>query len=238
MNRLEAVPELLDGVLDDADLRGNLRDLGRVNRWLGGVSLSFRAIKSAANADDRMLSVLDIGTGDAELPKQLFRHTAYGPLFLELTASDIRSEIVALARNNAGRYRVTVKLNESHQIDEADQSFDVVHASMVLHHLDPHDAAQQLREMARVATRAVIINDLDRSKRWLLGARLLSRVLTRNRYTRNDAPLSVQRAYRPSEVIKLAASAELTVEELFWARPRYRYALVFRHSSKPELRDA
>ena len=57
-----------------------------------------------------------------------------------------------------------------------------------------------LREMSRVAAKAVIVNDLDRGRHWLLGARVLTRLTTRNAYTRNDAPLSVQRAYRPDEV--------------------------------------
>ena len=45
MDRLADAVELLDGPLDDqATLAGNLRDLARVNRWLGGASLSGPAI--------------------------------------------------------------------------------------------------------------------------------------------------------------------------------------------------
>jgi hypothetical protein len=86
-----------------------------------------------------------------------------------------------------------------------------------------------MREMARVARRAVIVNDLDRSRRWLIGARLMSLLLTGNRYTRTDGPLSVRRAYRPAELIRIARQAGLVQERLLWARPRYRYALIFRH---------
>ena len=43
MERLTDAVELLDGPLDDpAVLAGNLRDLRRINRWLGGISLSAR----------------------------------------------------------------------------------------------------------------------------------------------------------------------------------------------------
>ena len=39
MDRRTDATELLDGPLDDpAALAGNLRDLRRVNRWLGGVT--------------------------------------------------------------------------------------------------------------------------------------------------------------------------------------------------------
>jgi hypothetical protein len=97
----------------------------------------------------------------------------------------------------------------------------------VLHHLEPPEAVKLLREMARVAREAVIVNDLDRARPWLLGAQILSRLATRNRYTRHDAPLSVRRAYRPDELAALAKRAGLREGARLWTRPRYRYALVF-----------
>src|SRR4029078_12974935 len=73
-----------------------------------------------------------------------------------------------------------------------DRSFDVVHASLLVHHLEPPEALAVLREAARVARIGVIVNDLVRARRLLLGARVLLGVTTRNRYTRHDGPLSVQ----------------------------------------------
>ena len=47
MKRLTDGVELLDGPLDDrATLAGNLRDLRRINRWLGGVRLSAAGIEA------------------------------------------------------------------------------------------------------------------------------------------------------------------------------------------------
>jgi hypothetical protein len=61
----------------------------------------------------------------------------------------------------------------------------------------------------------------------LAGAWLLTRAMTRNAYTRNDAPLSVRRAYTADEVVDLARQAGLRPVARYWARPGYRYALVF-----------
>ena len=47
MKRLDDAVELLDGPLDDpVALAGNLRDLRRINRWLGGAALSSAAIQA------------------------------------------------------------------------------------------------------------------------------------------------------------------------------------------------
>ena len=89
-----------------------------------------------------------------------------------------------------------IRLAPGDHLDADDASFDVVHSSMVLHHLEPAAAVGLLAEMRRVARRAVIVNDLDRGRHWWLLARLLVAVTTRNEYTRHDAPLSVRRAYR------------------------------------------
>ena len=45
VERLSGARELIDGPLDERMLAGNLRDLERVNWWLGGVDLSWRALE-------------------------------------------------------------------------------------------------------------------------------------------------------------------------------------------------
>ena len=171
-----------------------------------------------------------MGTGAADIPRALLRGAARQHTHLEIVASDVRPEIVEAARRRSGSVAgLEVRLDPADRIAAPDGAFDVVHASMVLHHLEPWAAAGLLREMRRVSRRAVIINDLDRGQLWWLGARLLTALGTSNRYTRNDAPLSVRRAYRASEISSLAEQAGLVQRACHWTRPRYRYALVFEH---------
>jgi 2-polyprenyl-3-methyl-5-hydroxy-6-metoxy-1,4-benzoquinol methylase len=223
MRRLDDAHELLDGPLDERLLDGNLRDLARVNRWLGGAELSERAIAPLA-MNNFVLSILDVGTGGADIPLSLARDGR------EITATDIRPEIVAAAARSASRGRVTVR--ETALSEEADSSFDVVHASLVIHHLDPVAAVAFLADMSRVARQAVVINDLDRGWRWLAGAWLLTRVATHNEYTRHDAPLSVRRAYTEKELVQMAQQAGLRPVARYGTRPAFRYALVFVHEQK------
>ena len=223
MRRLDDAHELLDGPLDERLLDGNLRDLARVNRWLGGAELSERAIAPLA-MNNFVLSILDVGTGGADIPLSLARDGR------EITGTDIRPEIVAAATRSASRGRVVVR--EGELSDEADDSFDVVHASLVIHHLDPAAAVSFLTDMGRVARQAVVINDLDRGWRWWAGAWLLTRIATRNAYTRHDAPLSVRRAYTEIELVKMAHQAGLRPVARYGTRPAFRYALVFVHDQK------
>ena len=97
MDRLTDVPEFLDGPLDDpAALAGNLRDLRRVNRWLGGVSLTSAGVAALA-AHRRDLTLLDVGTGGADIPVGLLAEAARSGRRLHVVGTDSRPEVLAAA---------------------------------------------------------------------------------------------------------------------------------------------
>lgn len=215
-------------------LAGNLRDLARINRWLGGVELSWRAIEHVRSHDghQRELTMLDVGTGSGDIPVALLERARRRGWRLRIEGTDVRPEIVALARDRtAGEPHLQITLAEPDGLEYEDGSFDVVHASLLVHHHEPAEARKLIAELGRVARRAVVVNDLHRARRWWIGAWLLSRVATRNRYTRHDAPLSVRRAYTPAEIRHLAATAGLRETKRFRDRLGHRYALVLERAS-------
>jgi ubiquinone/menaquinone biosynthesis C-methylase UbiE len=213
VERLADARELLDGPLDDAAaLRANLRDLRRINRLIGGVDLSRRAI-AALSAGVADLSILDVGTGGADIPVALLEDARRRGRVLRMTAVDNRAEVLVAAREACpeieGIDGLALELADGASLPYADGTFDIAHASLMLHHLEPADAVPFLTELARVSTRGVVLNDLSRGRALVAGAWLLSRLMTRCRYTRHDAPLSVRRAYTAAEARELLLAASL-----------------------------
>ena len=97
MDRLSGVAELLDGPLDDpATLAANLRDLARINRLTGGAGLSVRAIATFA-ATSTVRSILDVGTGGADIPMTLLARASAAGEPLQVTATDSRTEVLEAA---------------------------------------------------------------------------------------------------------------------------------------------
>jgi SAM-dependent methyltransferase len=224
MQRLRASPELLDGDLaDGAVLGGNLRDLRRINRLLGGVAISRAAVEALVKAGllhgpgraaGEPVRLLDVGTGAADIPAALLDAWPHDRPPLVVTAIDSRPEVIAAtlaAWPGLRRPGMDLVLADGLSLPFPDASFDIVHASLVLHHLDPEDAALLLREMARVSRFGVVVNDLTRG--WLpwAGGWVLLHLATRNRFTRHDGPLSVRRAYLPCEARALIEGAGLDV---------------------------
>lgn len=229
MDRLTHGVELLDGPLDDPiALADNLRDLRRINRWLGGVSLSSAAIEALA-AHRHELAVLDVGTGGADIPVALLANAGRRGRTLYVVGLDSRPEVIAAAPRATPAVTtirgLALTVGDGLSLPYPDRAFDVVHASLVLHHLDGADATALLGEMSRVARLGIVVNDLERSRPAWLGAWLLGHLLTGNRYTRHDAPLSVRRAYRLEEAVALVREAGLAPVRTIRGRFKHRYAI-------------
>jgi ubiquinone/menaquinone biosynthesis C-methylase UbiE len=235
MERRTDAVELLDGPLTDpVTLAANLRDLRRINRWLGGVRLSADAIDALA-AHRHELTILDVGTGGADIPLALLERARKRGRGLTIAGLDSRPEILAAAalanRGLPTADGLDLHVGDGRSLPYPDLSFDVAHVSLVTHHLSPEAAVTLLREMARVARLGVVVNDLDRGRLGFMGAWLLGHVLTANRYTRHDAPLSVQRAYTASEMVALLREAGLTPVATLRGSFGQRYAIAALHTA-------
>jgi SAM-dependent methyltransferase len=228
VERLANRLEILDGAQPDARLlRKSLGDLRRLNRWLGGAGLSCAAV-AYFSRDRPSLRLIDVGTGLADVPVALLRWAAAHGTALEIEAIDSRPETIEAARDAYGAFPgLHLRVADARALPFPDEAFDLAHTSLMAHHLEPDELGRCLRELRRVSRRGVIVNDLDRNPIALAGAWLLSRLFAASPITRHDAPLSVRRAYRADELVRIAAGAGLIEAARFRSVLRYRYALAF-----------
>jgi hypothetical protein len=219
--------EILDnGAYDVEELLENHRDMARVNRWLGGADLTIRGIQRLTGhlrPGDR-LTILDAGTGMADIPRAVDAWARRTGIELRSVGVDIDSLTLQAARGSAGGDAIRFLAADCCRLPLRDGSVDVAISSMTLHHLTDEQATVALGEMARVARLGIVVNDLTRSLHGLAGAWLLSRLTTRNRLTRHDAPLSVRRARTVTEMADLARAAGLRAP-VFDSALGYRVAM-------------
>jgi SAM-dependent methyltransferase len=124
-----------------------------------------------------------------------------------------------------GHPKITLAQYDARAVPLPAESFDVVLCSLSLHHFSPGDAVLVLREMNRLARHGFILSDLRRDRIGYAAAWLGSRATSRNRLTRNDAPLSVLRAYTPDELDDLLRQAGIGSAEIS-THPWFRMAAV------------
>lgn len=204
--------------VDVGEFRANFDDIEFANRYFGGSRPVTREVLSrAASRGD--FGVLDVGCGSADIARALVRATTTS---LTVVALDSNADILAIARE---RTPATAPISFVHAQGGAlpfeDASFDLAMCNLALHHFEPQAAVAMLRELRRVSRVTPLVCDLVRSRIAFIGAWLFARILAKNRLTRHDGPLSVRRAYTPTEALALARDAG-------WRAPRVTREPFFR----------
>ncbi len=201
---------MLDRPAPFADLSQSLADVARLNALFGGRRITLAHVKrlTAGLPLDRQLTILDVGTGGADIPKTLARWARRAGRRVRILALDRDLPTLAVARRAAVRYPEIVLLQgDALALPVRPRSVDVVISALTLHHLEPEDAVRYLVQMDAAARVGIVVNDLVRSRAAYVLVWLATRVLTRNRMARHDGPLSVLRSYTPGEVRALCEKA-------------------------------
>jgi ubiquinone/menaquinone biosynthesis C-methylase UbiE len=222
--------ELLDEDLGTpAEVARSLDDLWRMNRWLGGVSSSLRMIGDILrNTRASSLRILDVGAGDGRLAARLRDELRERGNQVEFFILDRRQ--AHLQNGDPVREGLRPVVADALRLPFAEGSFDVVMCNLFFHHFSHEKATGVLRALARIASRAVLVNDLERH--WVPYLFIRSAIMfTHSRLTRHDGPASVRQAYTREEVAGLAAAAGFTSFEVRRLAP-FRLGLTLRKNGQ------
>jgi len=205
-----AVPEMMDRRGNDpALLRADLRVLEAINRHLGGHRIVRRYLPELVNRQP--VSVLDLGTGAADVPRAVARWARARNVKMEITAVDANPEILQVARENtAGWPEIRVEEADLRALPFRPASFDIVLCALTLHHFGEADAVAILRRIHDIARGGYIINDLRRNPVAIRLSKLMARTIITNPIARFDAPASCERAFTIGELTAMATRAGLT----------------------------
>ena len=212
--------EILDDpAVDPTDRERSLRDVERSNVLFGGrraVMLALRplfddiikmsrsaAAPSSAASRRPEASLLDVGTGRADLPGRAREIARRRGLALRTVAIDGAFSLVSAARHRVNE----VICADALVLPLADRSVDFVLCSQLLHHFDHDRGLALIAELDRVARRRVIISDLRRS--WIAagGFALAASVLRFHPITRHDGRISVLRGFTEGELGGMVVTA-------------------------------
>ncbi|HXY39319.1 MAG TPA: methyltransferase domain-containing protein [Vicinamibacteria bacterium] len=188
--------ERLDlGVPEQAAL-ASLQDLRFVNRWLGNPASVLRAVRPHLSPGGRLL---DVGSASGDLPAYLLARLP-GPLLA--VALDVKPLHFHFAPPALRRVVADVRA-----LPFAERRFDVVTASLFLHHFDAAELPQVLRALFRLARRALVVNDLSRARVPYAFGRLFFPLLFRSRVSVEDGLVSIRRGFRERELRQAFAAA-------------------------------
>lgn len=201
-----------------------LKKLFFVNRLLG----FFRSTKKILKQFSETSSLLDIGCGDGLFILHLSnKFPQMQMLGMDISVSAIKAadQSLKLWQKSNADTRVSFKLQEQPKLNLSENSFDIILATLVCHHLSDEDLIIFLQQIYLGSAKTVIINDLHRHPLayWLYS--FVSPLLFRNRLITHDGLISIQRGFTRIEWKLLLKQAGIHHYKLKWCFP-FRWKLI------------
>jgi len=221
--RLLGATELIDLPCADLNLLAHtLEDLAWINRRLGSTRLVTNHLASLLHRLPPRIRILDVATGYADVPRAIVGWARRRGLPIEIEAIDSHGQILELARHASQGYpEIHIRQEDAMNLPYPDGSFDVVLASLILHHTDGEAQTRLLRELHRVARSFVVVNDLRRGRWPFLVTWVSLHLVSRSHVIHHDGPVSVRRGFLAGELLALAREAG-------WAQARVSRHAFFR----------
>lgn len=213
--------------LDDPNLDRAMRvrllsTLDSLNTMLGNYRAFLRAMEPLLDPH-RPTRVLDLAAGHGGFAIEAMRMAKERGLPIEMTATDLKAEYLAIGEEVAEREGLPVRFLVQDALDLSNLArgeYDVVMCTQSLHHFPPSMIARMFREAASVAGRGVLFIDGCRSVMHGLLLPALGAVRFRDRAFAHDAWVSFRRFFAPEELGLIAGlGPEGGALEAKWMRP-------------------
>jgi SAM-dependent methyltransferase len=222
-SRRNALPELMDA--DDTDFqtfRACLVDLAKVNQLTLAYRPTlafFRELTAVGGLPwDRRVSVVDVGSGSGDMLRRLDRWAAKRAYKLDLAGVDLNPWSAVTARQLTNPRR-RIRFVTANIFDYRPAApVDIVISSLFTHHLDDAAIIKFLRWMDANARIGWFINDLHRHPLPYHLFKHASRTLGFHHFVQHDGPVSIARAFAPTDWQALLQAADIpdaTVKSYF-----------------------
>ncbi len=205
--------ELLDQKIGSGrEVEKSLRDIARINRYLGGAKVIENALWPLLEGR-KSATILDIGTGSADIPRYLIERAAKRGVKLTIFAADLLERHLQVAKRDSREFSTLFPLGaDAFSLPIRDGGVDIVLASLFLHHFRGPQIETLFREFARVSKLGFIANDTIRDAVPLAFFRATAPIFAKSYLTRYDGAASIKRAYTPDEMREIALKSGVSAQ--------------------------
>ncbi|WP_245532632.1 methyltransferase domain-containing protein [Bernardetia litoralis] len=195
--------ELMDDLdLASKDLKKNLDELEFINTTLGGYKVLTSALDMLyeENKIDTKTSVTlaDIGSGGGDTLRQIAKWFDKKHIETKLTGIDANDFMINYAQNKSKKYPQInyEKLNVFDINSKNENKYDWATMSLFCHHFTDEELILIFKNIQKLTSKGFIINDLHRNPIAYYSIYFLTRLFNGSYLVKNDAPLSVLRAFK------------------------------------------
>ncbi|MBT0608685.1 methyltransferase domain-containing protein [Aequorivita echinoideorum] len=225
-------------IMDDFHLQGNemkvlLNDLKRVNRWLGGNSVTLDGIeillKNYSKKDK--ITIIDFGCGDGEMLRQCAKFGHHNGYNFNLIGIDFNPNIlIEASKKSDGFPNISYQKMDVFSAENLIPNCDIALCTLFLHHFRNEKIEFLLKKILNKTSIGVVINDLQRSRIAFQLFKLISNPFLKTKIARHDGLVSVARGFKKQELALISTKLDSQHNSIKW-RWAFRYQWIIKKTN-------
>lgn len=212
--------ELIDDLeLDNDALRQNLEELALINKYLGGNQVTVSGLKKLiANSNHQsQLTIADLGCGGGDMLMVMANWAKKKGIKSQFIGIDANDFMIDFAKKRTANYPDISYLHENIFSEEfKEKSFDIITMTLFCHHFDDESLVKIFKQFKKQSRIGIVINDIHRHWFAYHSIAWITKLFLKSYLVKNDAKLSVWRAFRRSDLEKIIQEAGFTKYSIRW----------------------
>jgi 2-polyprenyl-3-methyl-5-hydroxy-6-metoxy-1,4-benzoquinol methylase len=222
-------------IMDDFEMKGDelkrtLRDLDKVNAWLGGNKITLQGVEYLLEHSNFQapLKIIDVGCGNGSLLKEVAELGRKRGLKMELLGVDANTNAMEIARENTASFpEINFAALDVFSEEFNTQKADIILCTLTLHHFTDHQIELLMRKFVDMVNLGVVVNDLQRSKTAYYLFKAFCAVFISNEVNKLDGLTSILRSFKKEDLEKYGQGLEVKEQIIRW-RWAFRYQWIIK----------
>lgn len=219
-----------DFSMDNDGLITALDDLARINKFLGGNSVTIKGIEKLLqnHKKNAIITILDFGCGDGEMLRQVADYGKRKNISFNLIGIDANAATIRYAENNSKNYsNISYLAEDIFLYDFSKYNIDIALITLTLHHFKDDEILNLMKVIFNLVKNGIVVNDLQRSK---LAYRLFQAIIFVFRLepmTANDGLISILRGFKRPDLEKFSKQLDFKKHSISWKWAfRYQWIII------------
>ena len=190
-------------LMDDLEASGEvisqtLKELETINKWLGGNHVTTNGLDQLiGEKPNYKLVMADLGCGGGDILKLVAQWANKRGIDVELVGFDANPAIIEYAQENCKAYpNIRFEVCDIFSETFKARQFDIILCTLFTHHFKDEQLINIFNQFKTQAKTGTVINDLHRHGVAEFLIKWLTRFFSKSEMVKNDAPLSVRRAFK------------------------------------------
>lgn len=219
-------------IMDDLNCAGEvvdqtLRELETINTLLGGNHVTLSGVKKLLPKQlKETFTIADLGCGGGDILRLIALWGRKQGFKFRLTGIDANPNIIAFAKTNSeGFPEINYESVNIFSEEFRAKKYDLILATLFTHHFTEEELVKIFKSLKAQATIGIVINDIHRHWFAFHSIRILTQLFSKSKMVKYDAPLSVLRAFKKSELQSILQKAGIEKYQLKW-KWAFRWQLI------------